>query len=339
MKKQIILLLILSCLFYGKRELIALYISEKTGSNKRTPVYATNEQNTQTGTDFLWDELFAPGIQINKIMLWGGFHKHLYGYIDQRYRKNENDDNQDNQGDYISLNSQYYGLELYITDFSNIVPDLKDLKFGTNIAGYQHGEIKQRTLYSVPLHNIPEETVPNENEPELNGKIWANIGVFVGLDKKWIELDIGVTLITTIVEEKKREKLDPNSDPENPTYIKTEGRGLLFDEGKVRLNALFRLGQEKKPHMTISAYRHNYDPVYGAVMGKVCIPLFSFIQFNIGGHLWQTQSIFIEPLLIVKGVALGVMAGVILNYQEKELERVGLEDSIFYSCSISYMWK
>jgi hypothetical protein len=51
------------------------------------------------------------------------------------------------------------------------------------------------------------------------------IDAFAGNDGKWIGIDLGITLRFTIINEDSRYKLDPNSNPSNPTYIKTAGRG------------------------------------------------------------------------------------------------------------------
>lgn len=282
------------------------------------------------------------GLLRNKILLWGGIHNHLFGYTDRRYVScsgNEANCEDIDQGDYIKTNSQQFGLDLYISDFSNIDPDLNDGRVGMSIAGYRHGKITPVTLYAVPNHNIPEETVPGDEVGfEKNPKWWYNIGLFMGLDKKWYAFDIGLTLKATIITEDKRKKLSPDSDPENPVYEEVDGRGMMFDESKVIMNMLIRLGMENRPHFTLSLNRLDYDPVYGALQGKISFPIWKYFGINTGGFLWQTQAVFIEPVVTFRGASLGYKAGVIINYHDDNFKRSGIEDSVFHSISLSYAW-
>lgn len=275
------------------------------------------------------------GSRKSKIMVWGGAHQHLFGYKDVRYKKGEEDSS---QMDYMTTEAQYGGMELYVTGFPGIHRALRDARFGVNVALYKHDAFAQRNLYAVPLHGIPAETVPDETELGRNGKWWANIGVFAGNDGRWIGIDLGVTLRATVINEKNRYKLDPTSNPASPTYVKTDGRGLLFDEAYLVPNVFLRLGQEAMPHFTFSIFRQDFDPAYGSIMSKVVFPVSQYFKMSVGGYLWQTQAGFIEPAVCFLGIELAVRGGIIINYPDEELERVGIRDSVFGAFSLSYNW-
>ncbi len=283
--------------------------------------------------DDVKSKLSTTGLQRNKLMIWGGTHRHLYGYTDSRYIDNGD------QSDYIKTDSGQFGLEFYNSDFSYLAQSLKSARIGFNICGYRHDEIRQRTLYAVPLHNILEETIPNDNTGfDRNVKWWYYIGFFFGVDKRWYGLDLGLTIKTTIITEKRRKRLAPDSDPQNPGYIETDGRGEMFDDSGLVLNGLLRLGIEDKPHFTLSAFRANYDPLFGALQGKISFPMNRYFSINIGGYLWQTQAPFVEPVFTIKGVSMGYKAGVIINYHDEELEKANIKDSLFHSISLAYEW-
>ena len=275
------------------------------------------------------------GARKSRITVWGGVHQHLYGYRDVRYKKAEDSSS---QNDYLTTDAKYGGLELYAAGFPGIHRSLKDARFGFSVALYRHGSFSEKSLYAVPLHSIPSETVPDETVVERNGKWWSNIGVFAGNDGKWVGIDLGITLRATVINEKTRYKLDPASNPSSPTYVATDGRGLLFDDAYVVPNFLFRLGREDIPHFTLSVFRQDYDPAYGSVMSKVVFPVSPFFKMAVGGYLWQTQAGFIEPALCLLGVELSARAGIIINYPEEELERVGIKESVFLAFALSYNW-
>lgn len=290
-----------------------------------------------------WQEydnfLLTSGLLKNKILIWGGIHNHLYGYTDQRYKEYDDNGKKNDQGDYIKTDAKHFGFEFYLSDFSHISPKLKVGKAGINFSGYIHDRIPERNLYAIPSHNISEEIKPGKTESEQHGKWRYNLGFFIGTDMKWWNFDIGLTYAVTFIKEKDREKLDPDSDPNNPTYIETEGRGIMADKSKIVPNFFIRLGLENSPHFTFSIFREDYDPEYGALMAKIIFPIGSYLRFNMGGYLWQTQAAFIEPVISYKGVSLGFRTGLIINYHDDDLQKVGIQDSLFYSCSLSYEWK
>jgi hypothetical protein len=322
-----------------KTYLVIFFIGYAAFAYSQTPPATANEGHgsEEVGIiDAIGNAIFAEsGSLKSKIMLWGGSHKHLFGYRDIRYKKGDEDSS---QNDYLTTNAQYGGLEMYVAGFGEINKSMKDTRFGFNTVFYKHGSFAEKNLYAVPLHGIPEEIVPPDTEISRKGKWWGIIGAFVGNDGKWIGIDLGITLRFTIINEDSRYKLDPNSNPSNPTYVKTDGRGLLFDDSYVVPNLFLRMGMERLPHFTFSIFRDNFDPAYGSIMSKVIFPVGQYFKIAVGGYLWQTQSGFIEPALCLFGFELSLRGGVIINYPEDELERVGIKESIFWSATLSYKW-
>lgn len=274
------------------------------------------------------------GLLQNHLLIWGGAHNHIYGYRDSRYL------DQNDNFDYIKTDSQQMGIELNIAGLSDIDPAFSSTRMGFNIAGYRHDKIKPRTLYSVPLHNIPEETVPAPEKDAFDNNIkwWYDFGFFIGIDKKVFAFDLGLTLRTILITEEKRKKLRPDSDPDAPQYDEVDGRGLMFDDANAALNALLRLGMEDRTHITFTAFRASYDPVYGAVQGKVSFPIATFFTLNTGAYFWQTKAAFLEPEISLYGIALAYKAGLILNYRDKEIKNLSIKDCAFHSVSLAYQW-
>jgi len=289
-----------------------------------------NKSPYTTGSKSFSQEAFSSGQRLSKITFFGGYHKHLYSYTDERYRG-------DDKGDYISTDSQQAGLEVYGMVLKGLHPSLEDLRGGLNLNFYRHGKISPRTLYAVPLHSIDAETVPSGYMDQIQ-EYFFDIGIFAGIDKKWYAVDLGFTFRVKAINEKVRDKLDPASDPANPTYIEVEGRGVLFEDSSFLPNFFFRLGIEKNPHLTFGIFRENYDPQYGIIQSKIVFPVSSYFTMKLGGYMYKTQSLFLEPLFSFKGFSLGLKAGIIINYNDDELTRVAIADSLFYSASISYEW-
>jgi hypothetical protein len=273
-------------------------------------------------------------------MVWGGVHKQLYGYTDKRYKTQSGSSSEDikrDQGDYIAVNAMTGGMELCLSDFSEVNSMLEDGKFGFNICYYHHDRIPQRTLYAVPAYGITSEAVP-ATESQMIERSWVNTGFFIGVDKKWFEIDFGLTVKTTIINEKSREKLDPASTPANPIYVQTKGRGAIFDDSSIIGNFYFRLGLENRPHFVFSVYREDYDPVYGVAQVKLCFPISKYFEFDTGGYVHKTQSIFVEPIVKVAGIELGVETGLIINYGNDAKMKTGIRDCVYGSIKMAYAW-
>jgi hypothetical protein len=281
------------------------------------------------------DGLSQDGQHHNKVMAWAGAHNDLYGYIDRRYQAQNPSSSESrvrDQGDYIKSDSQYSGFEFYVSDFSYISKSLADMRFGFNVAMYHRDRYKQKTLYPVSIAGIPQETFP-PTETKAIERWWFNPGFFVGADKKWIAVDLGLTMKSTIIVEKTRQRLDING-----VYQPVKGRGAMFENSEWLMNFYFRLGPEDKPHFVLSVYRDDYDPVYGVFQSKMCFPLGAYFNINVGGYLYKTQSVFLEPGVRFFGVELSVKAGMIINYHDKAIARTSIKDSIYGACQLSYVW-
>jgi hypothetical protein len=284
---------------------------------------------------WLKDGLTQNGLHHNKVMIWGGVHNDLYGYIDQRYQTQSPGSSSAqarDQGDYIKAAAQFGGVEFYVSDFSNVSSFLSDMKIGFNIGMYHHTRYSQRVLYAVPSASIPQETHP-ASESKTIERWWFNPGFFIGADKKWYEINLGFTMKSTIINEKTRQHLDASG-----TYVDVKGRGPMFEDSQWLMNFYLRLGPEDKPHMSMSVYREDYDPVYGVFQMKLCFPIGEYFVFNTGGYFYKTQTVFIEPGFKYKGVEVSVKSGMVINYHDKAIERASIKDTLFCELKIAYVW-
>lgn len=271
-------------------------------------------------------QLDEPASHKNRIILFGGLHNHFYGYTDKRYVG-------DDKGDYLSTKAQQIGIEYYTTDFSSLLPELRDARFGGNLAFYRYDEFPSRKLPAVP-GLADEETVPADYFDRVS-KFWLNIGFFMGYQKKWYGLDFGLTVVLRAYDEKFREKY---VDYDAGTTEQAAGRGLIWDNARIYPNMHLRFGVETSPHFTLDILRGDYDAQYGFVQAKVVIPIISFFTLKLGGYLANTNAFFLEPTFSVYNVSLGIKVGTVLNYRDDHIERAGIEDSLIYSASIAYHW-
>ncbi|MCP4136581.1 MAG: hypothetical protein GY754_36765 [bacterium] len=266
----------------------------------------------------------------NKIMVYGGTHNYLYGYSDQRYRE-------DDKGDYITTGSQQFGMEIYYTGFSNVHRNMENIRFGGSLSGYRTADITEVNLYAVNDHSISAETFP-ESINDRRQKVRFFLGAFVGIDKKWFGIDLGLTFDIEIFYENKREKLTEGSSPGNETYTKVDGRGLVPDKTRFHPNALLRILPADSIHFTIGYMREDFDPLYGHLQTKIAFPIGKYFQLNVGGYIYEKSGVFIEPIAKFKGFSLGFKGGTFINYQDDNLSKVGLGDSLFWQTSLSYQW-
>lgn len=272
----------------------------------------------------------ASGIHQSKFLVYGGYSQKLYGYKDRRYAGPD-------KGDYLKSDAWQGGVEFYRTGFSSISPILNDIRFGGNFNFYHQAEYSSKKLYAVPGHWLSEETVP-EDENDQAAKMKITLGFFGGIDKKWIGCDLGLTAKIKSYYEKHRERLVSSSTVANPEYEKTDGRGWVWDNGEIYPNFLLRIGLQTHAHFTISAFREDYDINYGIVQSKVVLPVNNFFTMKVGGYVYPTDAIFLEPVLTVGGFEVGVKAGAIINYQDDDITEVGIKDSLFGMMSIAYVW-
>jgi len=268
---------------------------------------------------------FTPKFYKNKIILFGGYHSHIYGYLDQRYVD-------DDKSDYISTDSEQAGAEYFTTDFSTLSRHLKHVRLGGSVVFYRRGQLDQRTLYAVASQSIDEETIP-ANMDQWTSKFWLNFGFFGGYHRKWWGADLGLTVIVGAYDEKYRLRYNTSGD-----IVQTSGRGILWNNATVLPNFHLRLGSEKGPHYTFDILRQDYDARYGFIQSKLVFPVVDFFTMKIGAYHYKTNAIFIEPEFSIWGVSLSLKFGTILNYYDKEVRRVGFSESLFYGGSLSYKW-
>ena len=266
----------------------------------------------------------------NMFMVFGGWHNNLYGYRDNRYKG-------DDKGDYIKTEAYHGGMEICFSDFSKQGPSLAKLRMGLNINSMVKRTTEQRTLYAVPLHSIPEETVPDA-EKDIRSRFGLNLGLFIGLEFEWLGIATGLTPKFSGYDEKSREKLDPASSPTNPQYNKVSGRGYIWSDSTMRMNFRLRLGLEQSGYIVLNCYREDYNPDYGTVTSYIYFPVASFFAFKFGGYLHKTQSAFVEPVIKIASLSLGLQVGSIINYHDSNIKRAGIKDGLLASVSLSYAW-
>ncbi len=273
------------------------------------------------------NELWLPGVGKNKVYFYGGLGNRIYGYQDRRYT------DLSDQGDYLKKMTQLVGIEFHKTDLSSISQDLKDIRLGANIFFNHHSSFNQKTLYAVPSKYIPEEEVFEDKEDSY-GRYWLNMGFFAGVNKKWYGLDVGLTYTTKAMYEEKRDHANPEG-----VIEEIDGRGWVWEDSGLELNFYARLGLEESINISLSYLRENYDPLYGKLMTKIHIPVFEYFSLNIGGYLYSTNAVFLEPAFVYGDFSLLLKVGTVINYNDDDITRVGIADSLFGGLSVSYEWK
>lgn len=269
--------------------------------------------------------LTIPGVQKNIVNLWGGFHKDLFGYYDQRfvdYDKNA----------YLMTNSKHFGVEFYKSQENSFSKIFKELRFGTNISFYHRSEFETKTLHAVELRNIPEEIVPEEKEDRA-ARYWLNLGIFAGINQKWFAFDFGLTYSMNAFYEKERDYRE-----EDGSIGVAEGRGWTWDDGTLYPNLHIRLGEESGMHFVFNILREDYDPIYGIIQTKIVIPISQYFKLSVGGYMYQTDAFFIQPEITIGSFSLSAKVGTIFNYQDEKIEKVGVQDSLFATMSVSFNW-
>lgn len=264
-------------------------------------------------------------------MIYGGYHTYLYGYEDKRYVDLKD------QGDFLKTTGQYYGMEYARSGFGKEFLEVDNARIGGLMNIYYRDYFKPRTLYAVPAHGIAQETIlPNANDRSPISTV--TLGIFGGIDEKWYELDAGFHGKIKMENEKERLKLAPDSTPASPSYQSTKGRGWVWSNSAMRMNFLARLGLEDKVHFTFAVCREDYDPNYGKVMAKLFIPLNNYFKMQFGTFLYPADAVFIQPVFSYAGISLSPRAGVIINYRDDNIEKVGVFEGAFMSFSASYNW-
>jgi hypothetical protein len=259
------------------------------------------------------------GLYRDNITIWGGMGKHLFGYEDYRYAG-------DDKGAYLDAQSFNLGVEYYKTGFGDYLPALKDIKVGFNIAFQKRDAFTSKTL--TAMQSIPEKIVPNDQK-YTNPEAWVNLGFFVGMDNKWYGIDLGLTINLNPYYEKERLMINGTREPINKWY---------WGDAYIIPNFYFRLGKEDSAHFVFSVLREDYDLKYGAISVYVSLPLHKYFGVDIGGYLYQTDSIFIAPKITIAGFTAKFKVGTILNYQDSVFTKVAIFDSLFGNLALSYEW-
>ncbi|MCP4137690.1 MAG: hypothetical protein GY754_42375 [bacterium] len=304
--------------------------------------------STETASEgkTFYQEFTSPGLHNSKLLLFGGQHKHLYGYTDARYVGAD-------KGDYLESRLIYGGLELVSTDFSSWHSSLDDVSFGTNLNFYTIGGKSGETYLQAstwPITYLRTDIPGNDNE---KGRRYGfNFGFFGGIDKKWYGLTGGLTGRVKHYTETNRKRrvidedgnpvmvTDPNTGSLIEQTVDIKGRGLVADgEFSIRPNLFLRLGMEDKAHFTFSIFQEDYNPVYGIIQTKLVIPVNSYFTMKVGGYLYETTAIFVEPELNLGDFSISAKAGTFIGYKDDVMSKVDLVDSLFASASISYRWK
>ena len=260
------------------------------------------------------------GLLKSKFMSWGGIGTHLFGYYDQRYEGYD-------KTAYLKAATYNFGMEYYKANLGDYIPALKDIRAGFNIAFQKRNGFKQKTLRAMGL--IPEKTVP-EDEKNINPESWLNLGFFMGLDNKWYGIDLGLTVSLNPYYEDERVFGDGTTE---------EGRGWLWGSGTtIYPNIQVRLGKSDSAHFVFNVLRDDYDVKYGVINVYLALPLGEYFGLDIGGYLYQTDSIFIAPKVKFKDFTAKVKFGTIINYQDEVFQKVAIFDSLYGNLSLSYEW-
>jgi len=269
--------------------------------------------------------IFAGAAFGQEILVFGGYHTQLNGYTDQRYVGAD-------KGDYLKTFAEYMGAEYLQRNLVTTIPELKDLVLGAGLNLIVRNEFTAKTLYAVPSKGIDAQTILGD-ENDSTGHFQLAVSGFGGLDREWWSLQGGVTVILNGYNEQVRQKYDASGTIYNDT-----GRGWVFDNSLILPNFFGRFGPVSIPHIELSLFRGDYDLSYGALMTKIVVPIQGFGSVNVGGSLYQTASIFLEPHFQIGQFNVGLRGGTILNYYDSSFTRVGIFEGAFLAASLGYRW-
>lgn len=261
-------------------------------------------------------------VQGQDLLTFGGYHTQLHGYKDQRYVG-------DDKGDYLKALAWFTGTEIVQRGFKTDSPDSEHVVLGGGVLLYVQNGFDPVTLYGVPSQSIAQETVPSSLDAR-SSQFQLSASVFGGYQDTWWGAEGGLSVFIKGTEEKVREKWDAGG-----TKVSSPGRGWVFGDGSLILpNFRLRAGAEEYPHFLISLFRENYDPSYGALQARVVLPFQNRATLVVGGSLFQTSSIYVEPGIQVAAAHLALRVGTILNYNDAAFTRVGIFEGAFVSGSV-----
>lgn len=273
--------------------------------------------------------MIALGAQ--ELTTFGGYHTQLFGYKDNRYVDSD-------KGDYLKALAWYSGTEFVQKGFKTDDPRSQRVVLGGGVLLYVQNGFDQKTLYEV--RNGPggpvllsEERVP-ASTGDRSSKFQLNLSAFGGYQDEWWGAEGGLSVFIKGEEERVRQMKDAVNQPKE-----VAGRGWVFGDGSLVLpNLKLRLGTEVLPHFVLSLFRGHYDPGYGALQARVVLPLNPGFTLQVGGSMFQTSSIFLEPMVNVGDYSVSVRAGTILNYNDAAFTRVGIFEGAFVSGSVGIRW-
>ncbi len=260
-----------------------------------------------------------------ELLTFGGYHTELHGYTDKRYIG-------DDKGDYLKTTAWYAGLDYLQKHIVTDVPELTNFVLGAATNLYVQNDFTSRTLYAVPSQGIPDPETILGDPVDSAGRFQLTLSGYGGFEDDWWGAEAGLSVFLKGFNETSRLKYAPDG-----SKVSVTGRGWVFDSSLILPNFQIRVGQEKIPHMMFSLFRGNYDPGYGAFVAKVVIPM-AFGGLNVGGSLYQTASIFVEPTVKMGSFDAAVRVGTILNYYDSSFTRVGIFEGAFLSGSLNYRW-
>lgn len=264
-----------------------------------------------------------------ELTTFGGYHTQLFGYRDARYVDTTD------QGDYLKSLAAYGGTEFVQNGIKTEDPGSMNIVLGGGVLLLVQNGFDPRTLYAVLGNgkNIGQEKVPS-NSADQAAKFQLNASVFGGYRSEWWGAEGGLSVFIKGQEEKVRQRYD-----EQGNKVDGAGRGWVFGDGSLILpNLRLRLGSEALPNFVLSLYRGHYDPSYGAFQARVVLPFDKGFTLQVGGSLFQTSSIFLEPMVTFGAYTFSVRAGTILNYNDPAFTRVGIFEGAFVSGSIGARW-
>jgi hypothetical protein len=266
--------------------------------------------------------------QGQELLAFGGYHTHLFGYTDERYVGND-------KGDYLKTSAYYSGAEFLQKGFRSGDSEANSLVLGGSVLLYVQNGFNPLDLYAVSGngHSFGAKTVP-ANVDDRASRFQLSMGAFGGYSDQWWGAQGGITVFVKGFEEKVRRKYNSLG-----VEVDAAGRGWVFGDGSLILpSLLLRLGAEDLPHFILSLYRGNYDPGYGAFQGRVILPFSNEVVLTVGGSMFQTSSLFIEPQFRFGDYSASVRVGTILNYNDAAFTRVGIFEGAFASGSVGYRW-
>lgn len=274
------------------------------------------------------------GLTAQEITSFWGYHTQLFGYEDRRYVDGDN-------GDYLKTFAQYLGAEFVQRGVKTDSPDSEHIVLGGAVLLYVQNSFSPRTLYAVVpgataaagAPTLSEQIVPSDIDDRA-ARFQLTGSVFGGYQDEWWGAEGGLSVFVKGFEEKVRKRYNRVGE-----IVEGDGRGWVFGNGSLILpNFRLRVGTEVLPHFVVTLHREHYDPGYGAFQARVVLPFGDLFKLQVGGSMFQTSSIFVEPTVNLGGVSLAVRGGTILNYNDKAFTRVGIFEGLFVAASAGYRW-